>query len=88
MDSPDDKFTQFRDYVLDRSKKGIAVLMTPEGVGEINLEDLINQPAEGILYDLNRDPATVLTFIKDPKWVNDYAVGLVISRLKNMLDQK
>ena len=54
-------------------------------MAEIDLEELIAQPTQGLLYDLNRDSATVLTFIDDPKWVNDYAVGLVITRLKEMV---
>jgi len=81
----ENKFGKLRDYILEKEKEGIAVLMTSEGLGEINLDDLINQPAEGILYDLNRDRITVLTFTENQKWVNDYAVGLVIIKLKALL---
>ena len=52
-----------------------------------DLEEIIKQPTEGLLYDLNRDRATVLTLMDDPKWVNDFAVGLVITKLKKYYDK-
>jgi hypothetical protein len=60
--------------------------MTFEGPARMKLDDLIDQPAEGLLYDLNRDMGTVLTFIEDPKWVNDFVVYKVITELKKRLD--
>jgi len=83
----ENKFENFRDMVLEKSKEGKVVLMGTEGVMEMRLDDLINQPLSGLLYDLNRDSPTVLTFIEDPKWVNDYAVFLVIGKLKSLLDE-
>jgi hypothetical protein len=74
--------------VLDAEKEGKVVFMTPDGPYIVDLDDFISQPSEGILYDLNRDRLTVLTFIDDPKWVNDYAVGLVIKRLKEKLEKQ
>jgi hypothetical protein len=73
--------------ILDAEKDGKVVFMTPDGPYIANLDDFISQPSEGILYDLNRDRLTVLTFIDDPKWVNDYAVGMVIRRLKEKLEK-
>jgi len=40
-----------------------------------------------MLYDLNRNEAVVLTFLDDPKWVNDYAVCKVIRAMKNRIDE-
>lgn len=77
---------ELKDYVLKKKKEGKIVFRTFEGFGEANLEDFLAQPAEGILYDLNRDGATVLTFLDDPKWTNDFAVGLVITELKMYYD--
>ena len=82
------KYTKLRDFILEKEKEGKVVIQTVEGFAEIKLDDIIKQPAEGLLYDLNRDRLTVLTFIDDPKWVNDYAVGLVITKLKKLLDEK
>lgn len=74
--------------VTEKENEGKIILQTPEGLMEVNLDDFIKQPAEGILYDLNRDKATVLTFINEQKWINDYAVGLVIAKLKSLLSEK
>ena len=76
------------ELIQKKEKEGKIVIMTFEGLQEMNLKDMIKQPPEGILYDLNRDKMTVLTFIKDPKWINDYAVGLVITELKKQLEEK
>lgn len=72
---------ELREIIFEKEKKGILVLRGFDCYLEIKLDDIIKQPVEGILYDLNRDRVTVLSFIDDPKWVNDYAVGLVITKL-------
>jgi len=82
------KFEDFKNLVLQKEKKGKVVFMTIDGPMATDLEAFIKQPTEGLLYDLNRDRATVLTFIDDPKWVNDYAVGLVIKKLKEYYDKQ
>ena len=83
-----DKFEQFRDVVLEEHRKGNIVYMGIEGPVSVPLQDFIKQPADGLLYDLNRDETTVLTFIKNQKWVNDFAVAKVIRELKRQLDAK
>ena len=77
-----------KELVLQKEKEGKIVFMTFDGPMEADLEEIIKQPTEGLLYDLNRDRATVLTFIEDPRWVNDYACCLVISKLKEYYDKK
>jgi len=84
----EDKKESFRDLVLNKAEEGKIVFMTFDGPMEADLEKFIEQPTEGLLYDLNRDRATVLTFIEDPKWVNDFAVGLVIAKLKEIIDNQ
>ena len=76
---------KLKEMVLERAKEGKIVFMTVDGPMEADLDKFIEQPAEGILYDLNRDRLTVLAFIDNPGWVNDFAVGLVITRLKEKL---
>lgn len=80
--------TEIRDLILEESKKGNVVFMGIEGPMIADLNDFINQPTDGILYDLNRLPEVVLTYIDDPKWINDYAVYLVISKLKSLLESQ
>lgn len=69
-------------FILDKREEGKIVVMGLEGPMSMPLEDIIKQSAEGLLYDLNRQEETALTFIDDPKWVNDFAVALVIRKLK------
>ena len=76
-----------RDIVLAEYAKGNIVFAGIEGLKSMNINEFIKQPAEGILYDLNRNEATVLTFIEDPKWVNDYAVSKVITALKARIEE-
>ena len=83
-----DEYENFKDMVLAEYKKGNVVFMGIECPMIAPLKEFIKQPAEGILYDLNRDTATVLTNIKDQKWVNDYAVSVVITELKRQLDEQ
>lgn len=79
---------EIRELVLQKEKEGKVVFVaTFDKLMEADLEQFIKQPTEGLLYDLNRDRATVLTFIDKPKWINDYAVGLVIKKLKEYYDQ-
>ena len=79
---------KFRDLVLQEANKGNVVFKTFEGDMVVaNLDEFVKQPIEGLLYDLNRDKATILTFINDPKWVNDFAVSLVIGKLKDLLEE-
>jgi len=77
-----------RDIVLKEYQKGNVVVSTFEGLKVMPLKDIIKQPASGILYDINRDEATILTFIENPKWINDYACAQVIRELKKQLDEK
>ena len=79
---------KLREIILEKEKEGKVVFAVQGGLMEADIMDFINQPTDGLLYDLNRDKATVLTFINDPKWINDYAVGLVISKLKEFYDKK
>ena len=85
MKEKKDEFESLKDYILEKEKEGRVVIYGYEGLMETNLDDLIKQPVEGILYDLNRSPEVILTFIKDQKWVNDYACMLVIKKLYSLL---
>ena len=75
------KKEDIKGIILSEYKKGNIVVSTFEGLQVMPLNEFIKQPAEGMLYDLNRNEAVVLTFINDPKWVNDYACAKVIKKL-------
>ena len=76
---------KIQEAIWRETKKGNVVFSTLEGLQTCPVKEFIKQPAEGILYDLNRLPEVVATFIDDPKWINDYAVGLVIKTLHEEL---
>lgn len=76
-----------KNKILDEYKKGNIVVYTFEGLMVMPIKDIVNQPISGLLYDLNRDEATILTSIDDPKWINDYAVAQVIRSLKSRIDE-
>ncbi len=75
-----------QERILQEAKKGNVVFMGLESPMVVALDEFVKQPVEGILYDLNRSPEVVLTFLDDPKWVNDYAASMVITHLKAMVD--
>jgi len=76
-----------KQIVLDKRKVGKVVVMGIEGPMSMPLEDIVRQPVDGLLYDLNRLEEVTLTFIDDPKWINDFAVALVIRKLKSDIDK-
>lgn len=78
---------QIKDKILSERDKGNVVISDFEGLKSISLNEFIKQPTEGLLYDLNRSEPVVLTFIEDPKWVNDFAVCQVIHALKRRIDE-
>ena len=77
-----------KEVVLEAEKAGDIVFMTCDGLMRTKLDKFISQPTEGLLYDLNRNRSTVLTFIEegDLKWINDFAANLVITKLKEYYD--
>jgi hypothetical protein len=79
--------SELKDKILEEYKNGNIVIATPEGLQGTKLSEFIKQPVDGLLYDLNRNEAVVLTFIDDPKWINDYAVCQVIRALKSRINE-
>lgn len=71
--------------IKDNEKHGIVTIQSIEGLLSCPLNKLIEQSAEGLLYDLNRDKLTTITLGKNgmERWVNDYAVAVVIEYLLN-----
>lgn len=76
-----------KEKIIEEYEKGNIIVLSSEGLQCMSLTEFIKQPTEGILYDLNRSESVVLTFLPDPKWVNDYAVAQVIRTLKRRIDE-
>ncbi len=75
------------DTLLSERAKGNVVILDHEGFAVCPLSVLVEQSADGILYDLNRLEEVALTFLpKDLRWVNNFAVALVIRELKRRLE--
>lgn len=74
-------YIDFKDKIIEEYKNGNIVYLGAGGAEVIKLDDLLSQPVEGILYDLNRSEIIILTFINDPKWVNDFAMCKVVREL-------
>lgn len=80
------------DTIRKASENGRVALMTIDGLVTYDIDELISQPTEGLLYDLNRDLATTSTLLlagaelPTLRLVNDYATALVIKRLKEKLE--
>lgn len=77
-----------KEIVLNARKEGKVVIRTLDGFRIISLEELADQPVDGLLYDLNRSEEAVMDFMDDPKWINDFACVQVIRYLKNKLENK
>lgn len=86
-DTSIDNAENIKQRILSEHKNGNIVVASFEGLSVHSLNDIINQPTDGLLYDLNRNEAVILTMIKDPKWINDYASTQVIRTLKDKLDK-
>lgn len=71
------------DKVLAEWDKGNLVYADVDGLKSIKFEDFIKQPLEGMLYDVNRCLPVVLTYIDDPKWVNDFALTKLLEYYYN-----
>ena len=73
----------FRNKVLEDWNNGNLVFVDMEGLKSVKFEDFIKQPLEGMLYDISRNAATILTLIDDPKWVNDFALTKLLEYYYN-----
>lgn len=86
-DKPSEAQEKLRDHILAKRKEGNVVFWgMPDELMTASLDEFVEQPADGILYDLNRLEEVCLTFIADRKWVNDFAVALTIRKLVEQRD--
>jgi hypothetical protein len=76
-------FESIRDKVLAEWDKGNLVYADIDGLRSIKFEEFIKQPLEGMLYDVNRCLPVILTYIDDPKWVNDFALTKLLEYYYN-----
>ena len=77
---------QIENLIIESERAGNVVTLQLGTLVSSGLDEFISQPTDGLLYDLNRSPETILTLKSGRGWINDYAVYLVIKRLKEMVD--
>lgn len=81
---------KWSEIVMEEREKGnVVCILLPDTWGKIPVKEIIKQPADGLLWDLNRDEATALSFMDKEgmtHWVNNFAVAMVIRELKHRLD--
>ena len=75
--------------INQKSQEGKIVFYTIEGLAEAKMENIIQQPGEGLLYDLNRDMMTLLSRASEdnPCWVNDIALASVTRYLIDKVNE-
>lgn len=80
-------FEQALDVIRGQEKYGNITIETIGGLAVIPLDDIVNWEADNLLYDLNRDKATTIALGGNgmERWINDYAVAVVIEYLLNEL---
>ena len=80
---------ELKNLILSKKKEGKIVFHSIEGLMEAKMEDIIRQPAEGLLWDLNRDLATLLHRASEdnPCWVNDMALANITEFLVNKVNE-
>lgn len=83
MGKEQNELESIKDKVLAEWDKGNLVFADFEGLKSIKFKDFIKQPLEGMLYDINRNTATILTFLDDSKWVNDFALTKLLEYYYN-----
>lgn len=58
-------------------------IATIEGIAVCGISELLSQPVEGLLYDLNRDMATNYARLNDGdmRAINDIAISKILTRI-------
>jgi hypothetical protein len=81
---------KWSEIVLEERDKGNVVYLAIDTALVAPVKEIIKQPVDGLLWDLNRDEATALTFMDKEgmiHWVNNFAVALVIRELKRRIEE-
>ena len=72
---------KIKEEILSEYNKGNIVFWGIDELIIMPIVKFLEQPVDGILYDLNRSEEIAMSFFDDPKWINDYAICQVIREL-------
>lgn len=81
--SPNKNSLKIKDRIIKEWQNGNVCFLTVDGIMMQPMEWFTSQPLDGMLYDMNRDEATVLSFLDDRKWINDYALTKMLRHYYN-----
>ena len=77
---------ELQQLVLNARREGKVIFFALENeLYSAPVTEFIKQPAEGILWDLNRCEVVTLSRQDDQRWVNDFAVAVTITALKKRI---
>ena len=78
---------ELQNLILSKKKEGKIVFHSLEGLMKAKMENIIQQPVSGLLWDLNRDMATLLSRVSEdnPCWLNDLALANFTEYLINKI---
>lgn len=81
------KESELREMVLKARDEGKVVMwVLPDQLMTAPVAEFVKQPADGILWDLNRGEECALSSKDSIRWVNDFAVALTIRELVKQRD--
>lgn len=85
----EERFDKELKIVLENAENGKVTYETGFGLQSTLLENFCRQGTSGMLYDLNRNKATTITLGKNglTRWINDYAVAMVIEYLMKEIER-
>lgn len=79
--------------IMEAQQDGKVCFATCDGIMAQDVYKFLEQPVDGILYDLNRDKATTIALARSAdsfigrRWINDLAIAFVIRKLKEKIDK-
>lgn len=78
---------EIKQKVLSEYEKGKICFATFDGIKTADLEQYAKGELSSILYDLNRDEATILAFSdQSPRWINDLAMVKLMKHYRKQLN--
>lgn len=82
-----DEQAEMKEKVLSARNDGKVVMwVLPDQLMIAPVEQFVRQPAESILWDLNRGEECALSNTGNVRWVNDFAVAITIRELVKQRD--
>jgi hypothetical protein len=78
---------EIKTRILDAEKNGYITFHRFGQLIAVSFGEFLSQSGDEILRDLNRMPANILENTDNPNWINDYAMTVVIRKLKESLNQ-